>query len=940
MKKRLLSLIFSLFLFSNSFSQVVDYLIPVGDLINMVPQSGDMCWDPSEYKQASVGNTWGFQWMSTNGGTPTSINIDWVNVSDEGVSVVPYLNGNVKTPFTSAGNVTCAFTGELFSIDPANYNPLGLNTVLLDYSAATTLVTQLYPVAGSYVHVEVTYGAACTDPDVPTLTATSPICPSSSVTINIAGNLNDATGWVVYTGSCGGTVDGGTASSTYVASPATTTTYYIRGEGGCVTPGGSCGSITITVDDSQAPVPDNGTLSDVNAECTASPTAPTATDNCAGSLSGTPDVTFPITTQGTTVVTWTYDDGNGNTSTQTQNVILNDVTAPVPFVSSLPDINEECSSTPVAPDANDNCVGAVSGTPDVTFPITTQGTTTITWTYDDGNGNTSSQTQDVIINDVTAPVPDNGTLSDVTAECSASPTAPTATDNCVGSVTGSPDVTFPITTQGTTTVTWTYDDGNGNTSTQTQDVIIDDVTDPVINNCPGNSTFPADNAGCTAQVIWIAPSATDNCGGVTLTSTHNSGDTFPLGTTTVVYTATDDAGNTAQCTFDITVTSDLAVNATVTDLMCNGDNSGAIDAAVSGGTTPYSYDWNSGAYTTEDLSGIPAGNYDLVVTDANGCTATTSETVNEPSAISISVDTEINPTGCGMTDGSIGVTVSGGTPGYTYDWNSGAYTTEDLSGVGAGAYSLVVTDGNGCTGTANANLSDPGAPVVVVDSTSDASCFGASDGAIYITAVGGTTPYSYDWNSGAFSVEDITGLTAGSYSLTLTDDNGCTASLSQTINEPTALDVSVTQNGSDLMANATGVTYQWINCATLSPVAGETSAAFTATVNGSYAVIIWDGPCTDTSACYTVGGIGFEELHQTLNVYPNPSSGLFNVQLEGFSGTLVIQVFDLGGKAVYQSSLINQSQMIELDLTELEKGTYVLRVHSNEEINTTLLIIH
>ena len=939
MKKLLLSLTFCFFVIFNSSAQVVDYLIPAADLINMVPQSGDMCWDPNEYKQASVGNTWGFQWMSTNGGTPTSINIDWVNVSDEGVSVVPYLNGNVKTPFTSTGNVTCAFTGELFSIDPANYNPLGLNTVLLDYSAATTLVTQLYPVAGSYVHVEVTYGASCTDPDVPTLTASSPVCPGSNVTINIAGNLNDATGWVVYNDACGGTMDGGTITSTYVASPAATTTYYIRGEGGCVTPG-ACGSITITVEDTQAPVPDNATLSDVNAECTASPSAPTATDNCAGTVSGTPDVTFPITAQGTTTVTWTYDDGNGNTSTQTQDVILNDVTAPVPDNGTLSDVTAECSATPTAPTATDNCVGSVTATPDVSFPITTQGTTAVTWTYDDGNGNTSTQTQDVVLNDVTAPVPDNGTLSDVTAECSATPIAPTATDNCVGSVTGTPDVTFPITTQGTTTVTWTYDDGNGNTSTQTQDVVIDDVTDPVINNCPGNSTFPADNAGCTAQIIWIAPFATDNCGGVTLTSTHNSGDTFPLGTTTVVYTATDDAGNTSQCSFDITVTSDLAVNAVVTDLTCFGNNSGAIDASVSGGTSPYSYDWNSGSYTTEDLTGIPAGNYNLTVTDANGCTATTSETVSEPSEINISVDTEINPTGCGMTDGSIGVTVSGGTPSYSYDWNSGAYTTEDLSGVGAGAYILIVTDGNGCTGTANASLSDPGAPVVVIDSTFDATCFGSADGAIYITALGGTTPYSYDWNSGAFSIEDITGLSAGNYSLTLTDDGGCTASINHTINEPAALDVTVSQNGAELTANATGVSYQWINCATMSPIAGETNAVFTATNNGDYAVIITDGSCSDTSICYTVGGIGFEEIDKTINIYPNPSDGLINVEIEGFNQSTFIQVYDLGGKIVYQENTEMFNQVITLDLSFLEKGTYILTENSNDKIYTSLIIIH
>ncbi|MBN2777480.1 MAG: fibronectin type III domain-containing protein, partial [Bacteroidales bacterium] len=104
---------------------------------------------------------------------------------------------------------------------------------------------------------------------------------------------------------------------------------------------------TGTFSDEFAPVPDVATLTDVTDECSATPTAPTATDACAGTVTGTTTTTFPITTQGTTVVTWTYDDGNGNSSTQTQNVVIDDVTAPI--TPTLADVTEECSATPTAP---------------------------------------------------------------------------------------------------------------------------------------------------------------------------------------------------------------------------------------------------------------------------------------------------------------------------------------------------------------------------------------------------------------------------------------------------------------------------------------------------------------------------------------------------------------------------------------------------------------
>ena len=140
-----------------------------------------------------------------------------------------------------------------------------------------------------------------------------------------------------------------------------------------------------------APVADVTTLTDITAECSVDAlTAPTATDNCAGSITGITTTTLPITAQGTTVVTWTFEDASGNISTQTQNVIINDVTAPVADVTTLSDVTAECSVDALtAPTATDNCEGPITGTTTTTFPITTQGTTVVTWTFEDASGNIS-----------------------------------------------------------------------------------------------------------------------------------------------------------------------------------------------------------------------------------------------------------------------------------------------------------------------------------------------------------------------------------------------------------------------------------------------------------------------------------------------------------------------------------------------------------------------
>lgn len=161
------------------------------------------------------------------------------------------------------------------------------------------------------------------------------------------------------------------------------------------------------------PVPDASSLTTVSVECALNTiTIPTATSFCSGSINGVSNVSLPISTIGTTIITWTYDDGFGNVTTQTQEVIVTDNAAPVPDAGSLADLEGICEpvAAPTPPTATDNCEGSITGTTTTTFPVTTEGTTAVTWTFDDGNGNVSTQTQDIIVSGVDVGVTQSGTL--------------------------------------------------------------------------------------------------------------------------------------------------------------------------------------------------------------------------------------------------------------------------------------------------------------------------------------------------------------------------------------------------------------------------------------------------------------------------------------------------------------------------------------------------
>lgn len=216
---------------------------------------------------------------------------------------------------------------------------------------------------------------------------------------------------------------------------------------------------------------------------------------------------------GTTNVTLTVSDGELSSSANAVITIV-DTALPIADLSVLPDLTGECGVIVTAyPTATDNCAGSITGTTTDPLNYEQQGTYTITWIFADGNGNSSSQTQTVIVDDITLPTADLSTLADVTGECDANVSAfPTATDNCSGSIIATTTDPLYYNQQGSYIVTWSYDDGNGNISTQTQTVIVDDISAPVITAVSNPITlWPPNHKYHTVDVSECFTSISDNC---------------------------------------------------------------------------------------------------------------------------------------------------------------------------------------------------------------------------------------------------------------------------------------------------------------------------------------------------------------------------------------------------------------------------------------------
>ncbi|MBI1225510.1 MAG: T9SS type A sorting domain-containing protein [Bacteroidetes bacterium] len=405
-------------------------------------------------------------------------------------------------------------------------------------------------------------------------------------------------------------------------------------------------------------------------------------------------------------------------------------------------------------------------------------------------------------------------------------------------------------------------------------------TTQTLNNLgAGNYTVTVTNAaGCTAsasstitQPMTLNISITgtnlvcgnDNNGTLTANITYgtapfnfawsNGGNTQTingLAAGTYSVTVTSSEGCTGSATKTITGSPTMNLNLTVQQILCNGASTGSVSSAVTGGTSPYTYLWSNGA-TTTSISNLTAGTYSLTVTDNLGCSQSQTVTINQPSPLTLAFSN--SPGSCG-TNGTSMANVSGGTAPYSYLWSTGA-TTPNISNLAPGSYAVTVTDANSCTLTANTVI--VAYPLMNLNVTStNTTCNGTMNGTATANVTNGTAPLTYLWSNNG-TTATISNLPPGTYSVTVTDGNGCTATGSASVQLGAGLAVNImapafvcTGSTVSATANTTGgngnLNYLWSN--------GQTTQTATGLTAGTYSVTV-----TDSQGCFGSASITLQQ---------------------------------------------------------------------------------
>ncbi|MCB0540474.1 MAG: gliding motility-associated C-terminal domain-containing protein, partial [Bacteroidetes bacterium] len=410
---------------------------------------------------------------------------------------------------------------------------------------------------------------------------------------------------------------------------------------------------------------------------------------------------------------------------------------------------------------------------------------------------------------------------------------------------------------------------------------------------------------------------------------------------------TDTAFNLTQGTYSVTVTDnsncsftksitveqalEIQLSETHTNITCNGETTGNIDVSVVNGIMPFTYAWTGpSGFTanTEDINNLGAGTYSLTFTDAKGCQDTISATITEPTALSLNVSST-NITCKDLDNGTATVTTTGGSPNYTYAWNGGTNPSNNaVTGLAPGTYQVVVTDANGCQDSISTQpITEPDSLLLTVDNITNVSCNGGNDGAINVSTQGGTPNYTYSWTNSGGSNEDLANAAAGTYALTVTDVNNCTYTVTETVTEPTAIQINLSKTDIDCFGASTGAidaTVSGGTVATSYTYAWSSSNGFTANTEdinnvatGTYTLTITDdNNCTET-ATVTLNQPATVEI--AIDMTPVNCFG-------GNDGTLTASV-TAGGTApfAYQWDA-NAGNQTGATASNLSAGTYTVEV--------------
>ncbi|MFN5637427.1 MAG: SprB repeat-containing protein, partial [Flavobacteriales bacterium] len=390
---------------------------------------------------------------------------------------------------------------------------------------------------------------------------------------------------------------------------------------------------------------------------------------------------------------------------------------------------------------------------------------------------------------------------------------------------------------------------------------------------------------------------------------------IPSGTYSVVIQDANGCTDSISQTL-IDLSPPIFLSETHQDVLCNGFATGSIDLTVSGGTPAYSYSWSTAA-NSQDVAGLTAGTYTVVVTDANFCTDTLSATISQPPNALVITETHVDPSCIGGTTGSINISVTGGVPGYTYSWNNGE-TTQDIDTLLAGTYTVTVLDSNGCQIPFSVPLIDPSNGMALSHVYGNVNCTGGADGFIDLTVTGGTPNYYYAWSNGSV-MQDLTNLSPGNYFVNVTDVIGCGLFMSQLITEPdSALTVVSSFNDIACYGDSSGSVVLNVSGGTAPYTflwnTGSTQQNLFNLPVGNYSVTI-----TDANGC----------LEYIIDSLSQPAGALTSSYLQTHvtcfsTSTGAIDLSVSGGVSPYAYAWTNGASTE--DLSNIPSGTYVVTI--------------
>jgi gliding motility-associated-like protein len=416
-------------------------------------------------------------------------------------------------------------------------------------------------------------------------------------------------------------------------------------------------------------------------------------------------------------------------------------------------------------------------------------------------------------------------------------------------------------------------------------------------------------------------------------------------------TITDANSCTLVRTFSVKQPLPIQVTLLADSALCNGSNTGKITAASSGGKPNYAYSWSNGQ-TSNPLINLAAGSYTLTLSDSKNCTATAATTVSEPTLLTIVNPVVTNVKCKGGNDGSITVNASGGLPPYNFGWSNNQLgnTAAQLS---TGNYSVVVADKNNCTALQTIFVDEPSSAVAISSVVTDSVlCFGGSDGAATVTAIGGTGNYNYSWQNNNSTTNIASGFTEGSYTVQVTDGNGCSAIQTFDIVQPAQLILQIankknpTCNGGadgviEIIANGGSGNYNfnWSNNQTTNPSINLSKGVFSVTVNDAHnctanITTTLSEPAPITLAVNTTNALCFGEPTGKATATVQGGTPPYNFAWSGgngngdnatgfLAGSYVVSITDFNNCSAQQSFVVGQADSLQLfAVTTPEKCTY------------------